>query len=237
MKFDLEASRESDASTTIGDRVARLRSRVEEAARASSRAPGDITILGVTKMQPRDAVVQAIAAGLAHVGENYVQEARDKFVDLPPVEKHYIGHVQTNKAKLIAELFDVVQSVDRIEAGRALAKASRAIGKPLRVLIQVNVSPYERFGVAPSDAPELADELRDDGLTVDGVMAIGPLEADLDATERAFALARSTYSRVGGPTFSLGMSGDWERAIAHGSTMIRIGTAIFGARPQKGAAA
>jgi len=215
-------------ASAIGERVETLRARVDRAASAAGRAPGAVTILGVTKMQTRDDVVAAIAAGLHDVGENYVQEAREKYVDLPPVTTHFIGHVQTNKAKPIVALFDVVQSVDRLDAGLALARAARAAGKALRVLVQVNISPADRFGIAPADAPELAERLRDAGLTVDGVMAIGPLEGDVDA---AFALAQATYASVGGSTLSLGMSGDWERAIGFGSTMIRIGTAIFGARP------
>ena len=147
------------------------------------------------------------------------------------VTRHFIGHVQTNKAKAIASLFDVVQSVDRLEAGLALGKAARALNKELRVLVQVNISPTERFGIAPADAQHLASQLRDAGLLVDGVMAIGPLEGDAGA---AFATARDVFAAVGGTTFSLGMSADGNRAITHGSTMIRIGTAIFGSRPATG---
>jgi hypothetical protein len=94
----------------------------------------------------------------------------------------------------------------------------------------VNVSPTERFGAKPADAPALAARLRDEGLAVEGVMAIGPLGGDVDA---AFATARVAYDRVGGPTLSLGMSGDWEQAVRHGSTMVRLGTAIFGPRPAR----
>ncbi|HEV8022896.1 MAG TPA: YggS family pyridoxal phosphate-dependent enzyme [Candidatus Lustribacter sp.] len=213
---------------SIGERVAMLRARVDRVAEAASRSAGAVTILGVTKTQPREAVLAALAAGLTDIGENYVQEAREKYVDLPPATRHYIGHVQTNKAKAIVGLFDVVQSIDRLEAGLAIEKAARSLGRTVRVLVQVNVSPAERFGVAPAGAAQLAEQLRAAGLTVDGVMAIGPLEGDVDA---AFALARDAFAAVGGSTLSLGMSADWERAIAHGSTMIRIGTAIFGARP------
>lgn len=215
-------------ASTIGERVAMLRARVDRVAEAAGRQAGTVTLLGVTKTQPREAVLAAIEAGLSDIGENYVQEAREKYVDLPPVTRHYIGHVQTNKAKAIAGLFDVVQSIDRIEAGVAIDKAARALGRSMRVLVQVNVSPAERFGVAPSGAKQLAEQLRGVGLQVDGVMAIGPLEGDVDG---AFALAREAFEAVGGTTLSLGMSADWERAVAHGSTMIRIGTAIFGARP------
>ena len=210
--------------------VARLRERVNDVTIAAQRAPGSVTILGVTKTHPRQTVIDAIAAGLTDIGENYLQEARAKYTGLPAVHTHFIGHVQTNKAKAIAALFDVVQSVDRLESGLALAKAARATGKPLRALVQINISPSERFGVPPAEAPGLARRLRDEGLNVDGVMAIGPLDGSVDA---AFELAAATFADVGGSTLSLGMSGDWERAIAHGSTMIRIGSALFGPRPAR----
>lgn len=218
-------------ASPIGERVEAFRARVDRVVAAEGRPSGAVTILGVTKTQPRTAVLAGLAAGLTDIGENYLQEARAKYAGLPPARKHFIGHVQTNKAKPIAALFDVVQSVDRLDAGLALAKAGRALDHPLRVLIQVNISPAERFGIAPVEAPALARRLRDEGLAVDGVMAIGPLEGDVDA---AFATAQATFAEVGGTTLSLGMSADWERAIHFGSTMIRIGTAIFGARqPQE----
>jgi pyridoxal phosphate enzyme (YggS family) len=214
----------------IAASVETLRARIDEVVAAAGRPPGSVTVLAVTKVQSRDAVLTAIASGVTDIGENYLQEARDKYVDLPAVRTHFIGHVQTNKAKAIASLFDIVQSVDRLDAGLALAKAARALGKPLRVLVQVNISPQDRFGVAPDEAPALAERLRGEGLRVDGVMAIGPLDGDVGD---AFALARETFERVGGTTLSLGMSGDWEAAIQAGSTMIRIGTGIFGARPKR----
>jgi pyridoxal phosphate enzyme (YggS family) len=218
------------ATGTIAERVATLRDRVETATREAGREPGSVAILAVTKTQPREAVIAAVDAGLTDVGENYVQEAQAKYAGLPPCTKHFIGHVQTNKAKAIVSLFDVVQGVDRLDAGLALAKAARSLGRALRVLVQVNISPTERFGASPAEAPALAARLRDEGLTVDGVMAIGPLEGDV---EGAFETARATFERVGGTTLSLGMSGDWERAIRHGSTMVRVGTAIFGPRPSR----
>ena len=218
------------AGGSVAERVTALRERVDEVAAASGRERGSVSILAVTKAQPHDAVLAALAAGLSDVGENYLQEARSKYDGLPPCTKHFVGHVQTNKAKAIASLFDVVQSVDRLDAGLALAKAARDAGRRLRVLVQVNVSPTERFGAPPADAPALAARLRDEGLTVDGVMAIGPLDGDVDA---AFATAQAAFARVGGTTLSMGMSGDWERAVRHGSTMVRLGTAIFGPRPAR----
>ena len=187
----------------------------------------------MTKKQPLAAIVAAIDAGLTDVAENYVQEAAAKFAALPPVRKHFIGHVQTNKAKTIAGLFDVVQSVDRPEAAAALGKAAASLGKVLPVLLQLNISPAERFGCPPERAEELAAAVRaQDALQLDGVMAIGPLGASRDQIVRAFELAAKTLGRVGGSTLSVGMSGDWREALRAGSTMLRVGEALFGERVQ-----
>jgi hypothetical protein len=190
-----------------------------------------VTLVGVSKKQPLEAIRTAIDAGLADVGENYVQEAKAKFAGLPAVRKHFIGHLQTNKAKAVAEQFDVVQSVDRVEAGAALSKAAGGLGKSLPVLLQVNISPSERFGCPPAEAERLAEALRSlPGLRLDGIMAIGPDTADSDEISKAFELAAKTFDRVGGSTLSIGMSGDWRQAVRAGSTMIRLGTALFGSR-------
>jgi pyridoxal phosphate enzyme (YggS family) len=190
-----------------------------------------VTLVGVSKQQPVELVAQAVQAGLRDVGESYVQEARRKLCGLPPVRKHFIGHVQTNKAKAIAELFDVVQSIDRAEAADALSSAAQRGGRELTVLVQVNVSPTERFGCAPQEAERLAERVRGlPGLRLDGVMAIGPLTQDRSEIARAFGLAAKTLSRIGGSTLSIGMSDDWREALRAGSTMLRIGTALFGTR-------
>ena len=211
-----------------------MRAAIAEATCEAGRDPSSVALLGVTKGQPRAAVLAAIAAGVADIGESYLQEARPKYFGLPAVRKHFIGHVQTNKARAIVETFDVIQSIDRIEAARAIARAARAIGKTARVLLQVNVSPTERFGFVPEEAPAIAARLRkDEGLEIDGVMAIGPLARDRSAIAVAFVRAASAFEGVGGSTFSVGMSGDWREAIACGSTMVRLGTALFGPRPAK----
>ena len=214
-----------------GDAYRALREEIAQALRAGGRSPEAVTIVGIAKRQDPARVSAAIRAGLADVGENYLQEARAKFGLLPPVRKHFVGHVQTNKAKAIAQLFDLVQSVDRIEAGRALSAAAAALGKRLPVLLQVNVSPAERFGCPPSEALRLAGALREQpGLSLQGVMAIGPLSSDHAEITAAFELAAKTFDRVGGTTLSIGMSGDWREAVRAGSTMVRIGTALFGGR-------
>jgi pyridoxal phosphate enzyme (YggS family) len=215
---------------TLAGRIASMRDGISDAARRAGRAPGEITLVGVTKMRPREDVLAALAAGITDIAENYVQEAREKFAGLA-ARKHFIGHVQTNKAKAIVEAFDVVQAIDRLDAGLAIAKAARSLGKPVSALLQINISPEERFGIEPAEAPALAARLRsDEGLRIDGVMAIGPNTLDRDAIVRAFSRAAETFRAVGGTTLSIGMSGDWREAIACGSTMVRIGTAIFGAR-------
>jgi len=216
-------------STVCG--YAALRAAVDAEARACGRDPHSVTLVGVAKRQPVEAVAQAIAAGLKDVAENYVQEARLAFARLPPVRRHFVGHVQTNKAKALVELFDVVQSVDRLDAGLALAVAAERAGRVLPVLIQLNVSAAERFGCPPSEGERLAEQLRArEALRVDGVMAIGPLAADRRAIAEAFALAAKTFAQIGGSTLSMGMSGDWREAVRAGSTMLRIGTALFGER-------
>ncbi len=222
----------------LRERYRLLERELAEVSRAAGRDPRAVAVVAVTKAQPAAAVREAVAAGIAEIGENYLQEARAKFEELasqPGVampRKHFIGHLQTNKAAAIAAIFDLVQSVDRIEAGRALAKAARSLGKVLPVLVHVNVSASPRYGCDPERAEALAEALRaEQGLAVDGVMAIGPLAADLESIARSFEAAAKTFRRVGGKTLSMGMSGDWREAVRHGSTMIRIGTALFGPRP------
>lgn len=209
---------------SIAQRYAELRAAV----------PPGVTIVAVTKFQPLEAVREAIAAGVTDVGENYVQEARRKFEALAGVRKHFIGHIQTNKAKAICATFDLVQSLDRPDAAEALAKAAAALGKRLPVLLQLNISPAERFGCAPQDAPRLAEFIRSQAsLDLQGVMAIGPVTPDQAEIARAFELAAGVFAKVGGKTLSLGMSGDWRIAVQAGSTMIRVGSTIFGPRPAR----
>jgi hypothetical protein len=218
-------------SVDAGERYRGLLHDIDGELLACGRLAGSITIVGVSKKQTREAVAAAVAAGLTDVGENYVQEAQMKFAALPPVRKHFIGHLQTNKAKAIATLFDVVQSVDRPEAARALDKAARAAGKALPVLLQLNVSPVDRFGCPPAQADALAEAIRAlPGLRLEGIMAIGPVTPDRAEISRAFHLAAKTLGRIGGTTLSIGMSDDWREAVRAGSTMVRMGTALFGGR-------
>lgn len=217
---------------SIADRYAAVREEIGAALRSLGRS-GTVRIVAVTKFQPRACVQEALAAGVESVGENYVKEAEGKLAGLP-VRKHFIGHVQTNKARRICELFDIVESVDRIEAARALDRAAAAQGRTLPVLLQVNISPTERFGVRPEAFDDLLAGVRAlEHLRVEGVMAIAPAGVPQAQTMRAFETARACFERSGGEVLSLGMSGDWREALAAGSTELRLGTAIFGPRPAK----
>lgn len=220
--------------TGVEERYWALRRAIDDEARSCGRDPAGVTLVGIAKRQPSERIARAIRAGLADVGENYVQEASRKLSALPPVRKHYVGHVQANKAKAVVDIFDVVQSVDRPKAALALAKAARDAGKELPVLLQLNVTPSERFGCPPADAERLAETVREQPcLRLEGVMAMGPLGAERDAILIAFELAAKTLALIGGSTLSIGMSGDWREAVRAGSTMLRIGEALFGPRPAK----
>ena len=215
----------------VEERYRSLRAEIAGELGRCGRDPAAVTLVGIAKGQTVETIVRAIRAGLSDVGENYLQEAQRTFALLPSVRKHFVGHVQTNKAKAIVAAFDMVQSVDRIEAALALSRAAQALGKQLPVLLQLNVSPAERFGCPPEQAERLAGALRaEPGLRLEGVMAIGPLTADREAIRSAFELAAMTLARVGGSTLSIGMSGDWREAVRAGSTMLRIGEAVFGRR-------
>jgi len=221
-------------SEGVAQRYRELRRAVDREAHACGRDPAGITLVGISKRQRIETIAAAIHAGLSDIGESYLQEASRKMPLLPPVRKHFVGHLQTNKAKAIAAEFDVVQSVDRAAAGVALSKAAVEAGKTLPVLLQINISPVERFGCPPAEAVELAEMLRGQpGLRLEGVMAIGPVTLDRDEILRAFELAAKTFACVGGSTLSVGMSGDWREALRAGSTMLRIGEALFGPRAAK----
>ncbi|MBV9333276.1 MAG: YggS family pyridoxal phosphate-dependent enzyme [Candidatus Eremiobacteraeota bacterium] len=221
-------------SEGVAQRYVALRRAIDDEARSCGRDPAAITLVGISKGQRAETIVAAIDAGLGDIGESYLQEARVKIPSLPAVRKHFVGHLQTNKVKAVAAQFDVVQSVDRAAVGAALSRAAVAAGKTLPVLLQLNISPAERFGCPPGEAQELAEVLQGQpGLRLEGVMAIGPLSLDRDEILRAFELAAKTLARIGGSTLSVGMSGDWREALRAGSTMLRIGEALFGPRAAK----
>lgn len=214
--------------------------RIAAAAHAAGRASNTVALLAVSKTVSPAAVRAVHALGQRSFGENYVQEAarkREALADLPGLEWRLIGPLQSNKAKLAAETFDWVESVDRLPVAARLGGARAASRGPLNVLVQVNVSgEASKHGVAPKDALALArDVSRLPGLTLRGIMGIPEPTPDPAVQRARFAELRRCFDacRDAGlavDTLSMGMSADLEAAIAEGATEVRIGTALFGAR-------
>ncbi len=216
-----------------------VRSRIARAAQAAQRHPGDIVLVAVSKTFPAERIAEAHAAGQRAFGENHAQEAVEKITVLAalPLEWHFIGPIQSNKTRLIAEHFQWVHSVDREKIAQRL-NAGRLDGTPpLNVCIQVNVSgEAAKSGVAPGEEAKLADAIaRLPRLKLRGLMAIPEPTTDVTLQRRRFALLRELKDRLAArghalDTLSMGMSDDFEAAIMEGATMVRIGTAIFGPR-------
>ena len=222
--------------STIAGNIAQVEARIRAAAEAVQRDVTSIHLLAVSKTKPAAALREAYAAGLRDFGENYLQEARAKQVELTdlPLSWHFIGPIQSNKTREIAEHFAWVHSVDRLKIAQRLSEQRPADLPPLNICIQVNVSgEASKSGCTPEDLPALAAAIQAlPRLTLRGLMAIPePTEvrAEQDA---AFAKVRSLQQslNMGLDTLSMGMSHDLESAIAQGATWVRIGTALFGAR-------
>ena len=223
----------------IPQNLAKLTERIRAAAQQCQRDPADITLLAASKAQSANAIAAAAAAGIAHVGENYLQEALEKQARLGdlPLTWHYIGPIQSNKTRSIAEHFDWVHSVDRLKIARRLAGQRPPHLPPLQVCLQVNISGEgSKSGATPEELPALAGAIADlDQLQLRGLMAI-PAPTASDAEQHAaFAALRQLMEGLRErlpalDTLSMGMSADLEAAIAEGSTIIRVGTGIFGPR-------
>lgn len=219
--------------------LAVLRSRLAELCVQAGRNPDAVSILPVTKNHPVAAVDYVARAGLAAVGENRVQEAGEKKPSAPAsLRWELIGHLQTNKARLAASIFDRVQSVDSVRLATHLARAASEQQKRLEVLIQVNAGrDPDKFGCEIEEASALIEHvLNQPALRLDGLMTIAPLAADLNVARRTFETLRDLRDKFA-TTFgcplqelSMGMSGDWPEAILAGSTQVRVGTALFGER-------
>lgn len=222
--------------STIADNLSALAARIDSAAKAAGRDPASIQLLAVSKTKPANAVREAHAAGVRDVGENYLQEALAKQEELRdlPLTWHFIGPIQSNKTRAIAEHFDWVHSVDRLKIAQRLSEQRPAGLVPLNVCLQVNVSGEDsKSGCLPADVPALANAIASlPGLRLRGLMAIPEPTEDRVAQEAAFATLRRLQEGLGLDldTLSMGMSHDLEAAIAQGATWVRIGTALFGAR-------
>ena len=225
--------------TTIQTHLQTVRARVDAACQAAGRDPHSVTLLAVSKTFGADAVVQAHAAGQTAFGENYIQEAVQKITELKalPLVWHCIGPIQSNKTRLVAEHFDWVQTVDRLKIAQRLSEQRPAHLPALQVCIQVNVDGgANKSGVAPEQALALAREVAKlSNLRLRGLMSIPEPAPDLIATELIMARVKAVFDQINAAglaldTLSLGMSADLEPAIHAGSTMVRVGTAIFGGR-------
>jgi len=215
--------------------------RIASAARAAGRDPTSVSLVAVSKTFPVDAVTAVHAAGQVAFGENYVQEAIDKIETLRPqrseLEWHFIGPIQSNKTRAVAEQFDWVQSVDRLKVAQRLSEQRPPDLAPLNVLLQVNISGEgSKSGVAPGDVESLARAVGQlPRLKLRGLMAIPEPEADAALQRAPLAAMRALFDRLRAAgfdidTLSMGMSADLEPAVLEGTTMVRIGTAIFGER-------
>ncbi|MDR2863655.1 MAG: YggS family pyridoxal phosphate-dependent enzyme [Puniceicoccales bacterium] len=220
--------------------LAAVRARIDAACAACGRAPQSVALLAVTKTHPVDAAAYAHAAGITAVGENRVQEAVEKRPSAPPeLRWELIGHLQSNKVKQAVAVFDRVQSLDSPELAVRLARLCEEAGKVMPVLIQGNAGgDPAKFGAADFDAIQrlAAAAAALPALRVEGLMTVPALDADPDVARRAFDTLRgwrdTLAERLGLtlPELSMGMSGDLDAAIAAGSTIVRVGTALFGQR-------
>ncbi len=232
----------SALADTFARGLADLRARIDAACSAAGREPTSVRLLPVTKNHPAEAVALAVAAGLGTVGENRVQEAVSKQADCTALglvaRWELIGHLQSNKAKLAVRHFDRVQSVESTKLLDVLDREAAAAGRVLPVLLQINAgNDPAKFGAEPAEAPALLEHaLGKRALRVEGLMTIAPLSDDPAVARRTFENLRLirdglvTRFAVALPELSMGMTGDLEAAIAEGSTMIRVGTALFGER-------
>lgn len=212
--------------------LADIKARIAAAERAAGRPEGSVALIAVSKIQPLDRVVSVLEAGHSVFGENYVQEAAGKWPDLrarfPGTKLHMIGPLQTNKAKTALELFDAIHTLDRPSLAEKLSRLVQARGIAPELFVQVNTgSEPQKAGVLPEDADGFIAACRMLDLPVTGLMCIPP---DGEDSAPHFRMLAEIAERNGVSALSMGMSSDFEVAIAHGATHVRVGSAIFGAR-------
>jgi pyridoxal phosphate enzyme (YggS family) len=228
----------------IAENIAKIRERIDRAAQHAGRDPNEVALLAVCKTHPAAAIREAFEAGQRLFGENRVQEFSGKapaLADLKDANFHMIGHLQSNKAKLAAELFSAIDSVDSLKLAERLNSASQAAGKTLDILIEINVGgEAAKSGIAPAshELNELLEHAAEwKNLQLRGLMTVPPFTEDPEGARPYFRQLRELREAIArkGPALdelSMGMSHDFEVAIAEGSTCVRVGTAIFGERPK-----
>ena len=223
----------------IAGNLRRIRDRIDQRCLATGRNPEQIRIIGVSKTVGQERIEEAIRAGLTEFGENRVQEGIEKIGSIHPSPKwHFIGHLQRNKARKAAEYFDVIQSVDSLELAEVISVREADLKEEKEIYLQLNsTGEAQKGGFYPGEIIEAADKINKlPGLRLTGLMTIGPFTEDENSIRRSFSLTKEVYDRlkdeIGGrfEWLSMGMSGDFELALEYGANLLRIGTAIFGAR-------
>jgi len=225
----------------VKENILRIRERIAAAAARAGRDPSGVRLMGVTKTVGDDRILQAIEAGIDIIGENYVQEARRKIELMgKSAEWHFIGHLQTNKAKYAVRLFDMIHSVNRMSLAEELNRRAAAAGVVCRVLIEVNLGGEEsKSGAPPEEAPALIRSVAQmANLSIRGLMTMAPWYDDPERARPCFAGLRAIRDRIAAENIpnvamrelSMGMTDDFEVAVEEGSTIVRIGRAIFGER-------
>jgi len=227
----------------IKDNVLKCQEQIKEACRCAGRDPQEVILVAVTKYAPLEAIQEAIDSGICHIAENRVQEAEKKFPNLlaqnPQVCRHIIGHLQTNKAKDAMKVCSLIQSVDSFKLANEIEKHSAKAEKTVDILVQFNTAAEEqKFGADPKEALSLIESLSHlSHVSIKGLMCMAPYTEDQGVIRKAFADLRGIrdnirqrfagHSRVETGILSMGMSGDYKIAIEEGSTMVRVGSAIF----------
>lgn len=227
----------------IRDNIAGIKKRIAAAAARANRSAGEISLLAVTKYVSLQDIRTAIQAGIKLIGENRVQDGQKKFAQIgPAVSWHMLGHLQTNKARPAAAIFDMVQSVDSTRVADALDRAAGGLDRQLDVLLEVNIGGEEqKFGVAPDAVPELAAYVRrKSNLRLRGMMAMAPYVENAELVRPFFRHMANLFQRLRAEldvpqwdTLSMGMTNDFEIAVEEGSTLVRIGTGIFSTQGMK----
>ncbi len=223
-------------------RLEKIQQRIRRAAEACGRNPDDVRLVAVSKTMPKEMLAQAVEAGVDTLGENYVQEAREKFNELYTlsVAWHFIGHLQSNKAKYVVKIFDLIHSVDSLKLAREINKQAKKIDKIQEILVQVNIS--QEDSKSGTQVENTVDTIRDisglENVAVKGLMTMPPFFNAPEKVQPFFKALRELRDKVDAENIpnvsmyelSMGMTGDFEVAIQEGATLVRIGTAIFGER-------
>ncbi len=230
------------SNQSVKSNLEAIEERIKNAALAAGRNPSSVKLVAVSKKKPVEAIIEAAGAGATIFGENYIQESVEKAeaIDNSEISWHFIGHLQSNKAKFAVKIFDLIHSVDSVKLAKELNKQARKIDKIQNILVQVNISMEEsKSGISEEEAEELVKSIsRLENISVKGLMTMPPYYNEPELVKPYFKALKKISEKidvlglenVSMEELSMGMTGDFEPAIAEGSTFVRIGTAIFGSR-------